>query len=97
MQVNLLHQISLIPDVVEDDDGIVRNLKEELLEVIPRVITAAKTMQMNYYKKDLEFLFDIYNLFISPKHNPQKTTCNNCRLKVIHFFTAYETTKKANT
>ena len=90
------HQITLIPDsVIDEATGQQRSLKDELLEVIPRVLEAARTMNLNNYRIDLKFLFDVYNTFIAG-HRKEKVTCNNCRLKVVAFFTAYEQTKKAD-
>ena len=87
------HQITLIPDVIEDDSGNIRNLKEELLEVSARVINAAGTLLLNHRRKDFEFLFAIYNHFIAPDHKPEKMTCQYCRMKVLNFYKSYVNAK----
>jgi len=90
------YQISLIPDTAEEDNGSIRNLKAEILEVSKRVIDASGKLLLNHYRKDFQFLFDIYNYFIAPDHKPEKTTCSYCRMKVLNFFKVYVQTKEAN-
>ena len=90
------YQISLIPDAAEEDNGSIRDLKAEILEVSKRVIDASGKLLLNHYRKDFQFLFDIYNYFIAPDHKPEKTTCSYCRMKVLNFFKVYVQTKEAN-
>ena len=90
------YQISLIPDTAEEDNGGIRNLKEEILEVAKRVIDAAGKLLLNHFRKDFDFLFEIYNYFIAPDHKPEKPTCSNCRMKVLNFFKAYVEAKETD-
>lgn len=90
------YQITLIPDTAEEDNGSIRNLKQEILEVAKRVIDAAGKLLLNHFRKDFQFLFDIYNYFIAPDHKQEKPTCSYCRMKVLNFFKEYVEAKKAN-
>ena len=90
------YQISLIPDTAKEDNGGIRDLKAEILEVAKRVIDAAGKLLLNHFRKDFQFLFDIYNYFVAPDHKPEDRTCSNCRMKVLNFFKAYVEAKETD-
>lgn len=54
-------------------------------EVRQDCITALErnAQRLTWDRKDLEFLFTVYNRYVAPKGEPEDVNCAGCRSKVI--------------
>lgn len=54
-------------------------------EVRPDCITALQRNdgKITWDRRDIEFLFTVYNRYVAPKGEPEDVNCGGCRTKVI--------------